>query len=299
MLDLCAADADAPQFDGPSACNQGSYGDATACQFRARCGPSADLGGGITVWQVQSENRADCEEYGANTAWCSCQVGNARRQTLLNGVTLPEACQYAHESCEAVQDVPIDRTEQCAAPYTSETASSCSIHQDCTQLSELEGGVSAEVRSSVGAGCEQAGDTWACRCDYGRDASIGFNVAPAATPGQTCDEAVDLCAVVQDVAPSGPLACEFQSRNSAPESCGQANRCSATVPVEDVAVQVFGYVNANCTITSEDVWLCECFSDRNYDSFEVSTSDAAADVCNAAATECQRLVEIELFGAGG
>jgi hypothetical protein len=110
---------------------------------------------------------------------------------------------------------------------------------------------------------------------------------------------MDLCTQLQDYEPTGPLTCGFNSRNCSPESCGQTDDCCAAIEVGDVCVEVLGYINANCYRSGEGAWTCECYSGSNYDSFEYMSTAASRDVCSAAMTSCQDLIEVDLSGGGG
>ncbi len=298
MTNLCELDSGDLEFDGAAECNRAMDGDAYSCQVRERCGQSADVGNGVTAWQVQSEDFAYCYEYDSGSASCDCQSGDVYRNLLLSGASFPDACKYAFDSCAAGEDTQFGGTEQCADPYTSESTSSCSFNQECTRSGDLGGGVSAELRYYRSASCQDSGDAWTCQCDRGGP-SVSFSIPPAAAPGQTCTSAVDLCSSVPEIDPDAPLSCEFYGRRSSSQSCNQTNACGTTVAVDGVDVTVFGYLDANCYSDGNGTWVCECYSGGNYDSFEVSTNDAARDVCSAAVTQCEQLIDVELGGSGG
>lgn len=300
MRDLCEMDPAELQFDGEVTCNAGTFGDALSCQFHDRCGPSADVGGGITAYRIESDQYAQCsEDPSIDAVRCSCQAGAGHREAFLSGVTFPEACEVAYASCALSTDVPVDDVEECADPYTSESTTTCSMNQQCTRSTTLPDGGSVEVLRSRGASCMEAGDTWECLCDYGSELSIGLDLDPRATPAETCTDAMELCATAQGVEPTEPLVCEFLSRNGAPGSCGQTQQCRASALVDDLEVEVFGYITANCSDTGEGAWSCECYSDRLYDAFELSTSDESAEVCDAAAVQCESLLDMGFTASGG
>jgi hypothetical protein len=294
MLAMCADDVE-PEFTGPVECTEAEYGDDWYCEKSARCGSSADLGGGITAWEVDETVYSYCYDYDEGTIGCECQLNNGYRSLQLTGATLDNACARTFDVCAAEEELQFTGEEQCDAPYTSESNTSCGLSQQCGRSADLGEGISARMVSYRDTNCQSNGTNWGCTCNT-EGASASFSIPQGS---DTCAEAMDLCSKVGDVEPEGELTCEFYSRSSGPEYCSHTNACGMGAVVDGVELSVFGNVSVSCYEEFDGEYYCDCYSGSDTVAFDFPAAATPRDTCDAAIIDCQGMVDVQLDGNSG
>lgn len=324
MMDLCATNHPL-DFSGPSACTDSASSDQYSCNTQERCGPSATLTTGAVVYEIQSENYANCYNYdmlfvdegGAAPSQdvalpvpiprppglpggmqCDCGVNGTYRNVQLTGASMSEACGYAINVCEQGDTLAYDGPEVCDANSTSQSSSSCYISQNCSRSADLGNGVSALLADYRGVSCSSGSPNWSCACDTS-SFSVGFELPPESNSGLTCDTALSVCAGVGSAEPEGPIECAPNARSSGPQYCDLSQVCGQSAVVDGVELTVNGYLNVSCYDNGDGEYTCTCYSGNASVSFAFPSTATPRVTCDEAIVECEDLIDVQLGGSGG
>src|SRR5690606_5339159 len=109
--------------------------------------------------------------------------------------------------------------------------------------------------------CHDVGEeAWECRCNGAGTAIFSWPIA--ATPEDTCNGALDVCAAASLLPQTDPadldIECEDNSRTTAANSCGHGDVCSVETNILGTEVNVENFVYPSCHQTREGVFACSC-----------------------------------------
>jgi hypothetical protein len=291
MLDQCLADPRMPP-NGPEACEPSTTLYDDGCESVARCGPTADLGGGATALSVERIDRAGCYDGDPDDGGVSCScLGNGNDlQFFLEGATAETGCELAFDLCQTGEP-DYSTPGDCAEPYVVNFASECSLAVPCTLSSEIAPGVSARVDDFRSVGCLQLESSWVCNCDVARY----FRVRTDLEPVDVCEQGYDLCMRIDDIpVAEGPLDCEVEFLGSyadgASQSCELTEHCGVWTVVDDVEIAVTQELTLVCYRDDEGDYTCECVTADASSSFQFAADFSHEETCIAAEDQCRGML---------
>jgi hypothetical protein len=167
----------------------------------------------------------------------------------------------------------------------------------CTQTADLGGGISAVSTQWESANCREAAGASACTCSTGAG-YFQFELPDADAQMSTCTDALEICGLVADAEPTGPIECAPTSQNSWSTSCSAQITCTQYADVNGIAVGMQGGLGVYCDQVDDSTWACDCNSGNQSDSYEVATT-TPWEACSDAMVVCPDLVDVVIGGGGG
>ena len=114
----------------------------------------------------------------------------------------------------------------------------------------------------------------------------------------TCTDAMDICSLVGDATPSGPIDCSPTSQSSWSTTCSAQITCTQYADVNGIAVGMQGGLGIYCDQLDDGTYTCSCNSGNQAESYDVAAG-TAWEACTDAMTECPNLVDVVIGGNGG
>lgn len=291
--DVCGA---AVEFSGEPVCQpQYETNSSDYCELGYECTQSAAISDGITATRRTYQNTY-CYASENMSMYCDCNVDGAYRSYELAGVTGSESCSQAFDLCLNGEPADFGDEEECIRENQSEGAGSCSIGISCSKTVDIGDGVTARELNQQWISCQTSGDTSVCSCE-GSNRYFRFQADEAVSGLPTCEGAIDICRSDDPVEPSGPIECVRSRRSAGQNYCDTSYDCTQSADIAGSTVSVYGGLYASCQELSDGSWTCYCSSD--IDSAELTVeADEGFDACEAAGTQCQDLVDIQIGGYG-
>jgi hypothetical protein len=185
----------------------------------------------------------------------------------------------------------------CEPQYQSVNSMSCEVGLMCTQEADLGGGVSAVSSDSESAYCQEAGGASACNC-YNSSGNFSFELPDADAQMSTCTDALEICSLVADATPTGPIECVPSQQFANGSGCFAQITCTQYAEVSDISVGIQGRIDMSCDELSDGVYTCNCQTGGGSDSYEVEAT-SAWNACSDAIVSCPELVDVAIGGGGG
>jgi len=297
MAKACMTDAPA----GEQVCERTSQ-DSTAsgCLIEESCGPSVELGSGITAHGVERRSGVSCSPSNDGKFSCAClpQLLGKQEHTV-TALSL-------HGACEAMIDVCRDGLPASAPPPTctdgldTPTATTCGVTRQCSQSAAFSNGASLTSAMTRYASCYGGLEGFAdgqsfCTCTGGSLASFDLQTN-VGIGTNACRTMLDACTGATKLEPTGPVECKISSKNEQAHACDAKLVCTRPLRLGAVDVIGQGELRYACQQhASGGPWWCSCVSKGAPKTFELGSAPSAEDVCYAAVDRCLQEVEVE-FG---
>ena len=284
------------EYAGPETCELDRRDqDIDSCETLERCVRPAAADSATA--SVVTRRSSGCLTDGDRGLLCLCESA----AYYLSEADPSTACDLTLELCKNPPAVPEHLPEpECAV--TSQTPrndrTTCQVSALCEWLPEVGPNVSRSLQVLSYAACESDGQGGSrCACSNDREAKR-FDTSWEFAGDQTCERALRACDEAAGLELTGEVVCGQRYLATDGDFCDTALDCTREASFDGDEVIARGDVDANCSRTDGDAWVCWCGSGTA--TVKMATDAATAwDACTIAGQLCPEVMEVQFDGVDG
>lgn len=255
-----------------------------SCEWQTGCTSSAEAFE-LQVAAMVARSGICVEKDGYS--FCTCSTTNLQRSYVVPGVTGDAACQQAAAACET-DDIPTEwfhhPCETTAEPVVGEQA--CELHRNCPLSTEVSADVFGVANIHTATECHptESGDL---DCVCSKDLAELQWTQPAAEARTACDDGIDLCERVDEIAFAEP-SCGEITRSTSVDSCWTSETCTSVGTLDERQWLFDAYVGVNCMRgVGNAPWSCLCVAGSAVSTTELASAFSGSEVCEQHLAACR------------